>query len=114
MIPALGKYLGDHFFFANVALGDVLDRNSGLARNRRRPLAHPITQRRGELRVIENTYTLRIKNVGHAPREARPRKRSGNQNTMVAGQSTRDMFAIPFRQSTRHPASPLPSVLSLS
>jgi hypothetical protein len=109
MIPPLGQYFGDHLFLANMALGDVLDRNPRLARNRRRLLTHSITQRRGKLRVVENTYALRIKNVGHAPRKARPWKRSGNQNTIVAGQHTRDMLAIPFRQQPRHLGSPPPS-----
>src|SRR5580704_2762005 len=112
MIPPLGQYLGDHLFLANVALGDVLDRNPSLARNRRSPLTHPIAQRHGELRVVENAYALRIKNVGHASRKARPRKRSRDQNSIVAGQHTRDMLAIPFRQRTSHPASPPPSTLS--
>jgi hypothetical protein len=112
MIPPLVQYLGDHLFLANVALGDVLDRNPSLARNRRCLLTHSITQRRSKLRVVENAYALRIKNVGHAPRKARPWKRPGNQNTIVAGQHTRDMLAIPFRQRTSHPASPTSSAFS--
>src|SRR5580700_6863649 len=112
MIPPLGQYLGDHLFLANVALGDVLDRNPSLARNRRRPLTHPIPQRHAELRVDENAYALRIKNVGHASRKARPWKRSRDQNSIVAGQHTRDMLTITFRQRTSHPASPPPSTLS--
>src|SRR5580700_4836265 len=102
MIPPLGQYLGDHLFLANVALGDVLDRNPSLARNRRRPLTHPIPQRHAELRVDENAYALRIKNVGHASRKARPWKRSRDQNSIVAGQHTRDMLTIAFRQRPRH------------
>jgi hypothetical protein len=117
MIPPLGQYLGDHLFLANVALGDVLDRNPRLARDRRRLLTHSITQRHGELRVVENAYALRIKNVGHASREARSGKRSGNQDTIEAGQYTCKMFAIPFRQQTRHcrlsPHHQPPDMLSL-
>src|ERR1700719_3797156 len=63
MIPPLGQYFGDHLFLANMALGDVLDRNPRLARNRRRLLTHSITQRRGKLRVVENTYALRISDL---------------------------------------------------
>ena len=111
MIPSLGKYLGDHLFLANVALGDVLDRNPSLASNRRRLLTHPITQRRRKLRIVENADPLRIKKVGHAPCKARPWKRSSNQNTIVAGQHTCDMLTIAFRQRPRHlcPRPPIPS-----
>jgi hypothetical protein len=37
-----------------MTLGDVLDRDRGFLRQRRRALPHAIAQRRGKLRVIEN------------------------------------------------------------
>jgi hypothetical protein len=53
MLAARFKNLGDDRFLADVALGDVLDGEAGLRRQRRRPLAHPVAQRRGKLRVVE-------------------------------------------------------------
>ena len=49
--------------------------------------------------------------------KACPGKRSGNQNTIVAGQHTREMLAVTFRQRPRHllpsPASCPPAMITL-
>src|SRR6266851_6456930 len=107
MRPTHGQYSGNHLLLANVALGDVLDRNPSLSRNCSRSLTHPIAQRRSKLRVVENANSLRKENVRHAARETHSRQRSGNQNTVVARQHTREMRAIAFRQRSRHPSLPL-------
>ena len=42
MIATACEHFGDHLFFADVALGDVLDRDPGLCCQRRGALPHPI------------------------------------------------------------------------
>jgi hypothetical protein len=55
------QHLRHDRFLADVALGDVLDRDPCLRCQRCRPLAHAVAQRRGKLRVIEEPGDLPVK-----------------------------------------------------
>jgi hypothetical protein len=54
MIAALHQDLGDDRFLADVALGNMLDRDPCFSGQRCRRLAHPLTQRHSKFRVVEN------------------------------------------------------------
>jgi len=104
MVAALFQHFRDHRFLADMTLGDVLDRDRGFLRQRRRALPHAIAQRRGKLRVIENPNLVGVKKPRHPLRVARPRKRSRHHHPVITGQNTRNPLLVALRQRRHHTA----------
>jgi len=66
MVAAQGKHLGDNVFLANVVLGNVFDGDARRTRQRGGALTHPIPQRFGKSRIVEDPYLPRGKKCGHS------------------------------------------------
>jgi hypothetical protein len=97
-LRATFQHLGDHLFLADMLLGDELDRNPGLQRQRLGVFPHTITQRRGKLRIIENANLVGVEKLRHPGREAHPRERPGHHHPIIAGQHPGNPIVIPLRQ----------------
>ena len=85
-----------------MALGDVLDRDPGFGRQRCRALPHPIAQRLGKLRVIEDADAVGIEKPRHPLGVADHRQRPGDHHPVVAGQHPGYPIVIAFRQRLAH------------
>ena len=70
--PRRSSTFGHDLFLADVALGDVLDRDPRLRRQRCRPLAHAVAQRRGKLRVVEDAHLDSRRETASSPRRSTP------------------------------------------
>jgi hypothetical protein len=56
---------GDDRFLADVALADMLDRDPGFSGHRCRRLAHPLTQCRGKVRIVEDADLVGVEEPRH-------------------------------------------------
>jgi hypothetical protein len=97
-VAASGEDFRDNLFFADVAFGDVLDRDSGLHRHRRGARAHRIAQRRGKLRIIENPNLVGVEKPRHSLGVAHPRKRPRHHHPIKTGQHRGNPLVVAFRQ----------------
>ena len=97
MVAAGGKHLGDDILLADVVLGDVLDGQASRAGQFGGTLAHPVTQRLGKSRVVEDADLPRRKKGRHSLRVAGPRQRAGDNHPVVAGQYPGEPFAVTLR-----------------
>src|ERR1700732_4124393 len=96
------QHLRHDGFLADVALGDVLDRDPRLRCQRCRPLAHAVAQRRGKLRVIEDANPDRVEKLRHSRGVAHRGKRPGHYHTVVTGQHAGDPIVIALGERPRH------------
>ena len=96
------QHLRHDRFLADVALGDVLDRDPRLRCQRCRPLAHAVAQRRGKLRVIEDANPDRVEKLRHSRGVAHRGKRPGHHHPVVTGQHAGDPIVIALRERPRH------------
>jgi hypothetical protein len=94
MVAALVKHLRHHRFLAHMAFGDVFDPDPRLGSQHNRPLAHPIAQRFGELRVVEDAHVVRIEELRHPIGVAHRRQRPGDHHPVVTRQHTGDPVVI--------------------
>lgn len=86
MLAAARQHLGHHLFFTDVALGDVLDLDTGLGTQRVRPRADALAQRLDKARVVKDADALGVQKARHASRVTRPRQRARNHDAVVARQ----------------------------
>ena len=84
VIAALLEDPRDHILLADIALADVLDRQPRLGSQRCRAVSHTVSQRFGELRVVEDTDTPGSEIPRHPIRVAHPRQRPGDHHAVVA------------------------------
>ena len=96
------QHLRHDRFLADVALGDVLDRDPRLRCQRCRPLAHAVAQRRGKLRVIEDANPDRVEKLRHSRGVAHRGKRPGHHHPVVTGQHAGDPIVIALGERPRH------------
>src|ERR1700730_5927626 len=96
------QHLRHDGFLADVALGDVLDRDPRLRCQRCRPLAHAVAQRRGKLRVIEDANPDRVEKLRHSRGVAHRGKRPGHHHPVVTGQHAGDPIVIALRERPCH------------
>ena len=96
------QHLRHDRFLADVALGDVLDRDPRLRCQRCRPLAHAVAQRRGKLRVIEDANPDGVEKPRHSLGVAHRGKRPGHHHPVVTGQHAGDPIVIALRERPRH------------
>ena len=87
-------------------LREVLDGDPGLGGQRCRTLAHPIAQRHGKLRVVEDADAVGIEKPGHPLGIANRRQRPGDHHPVVAGQHPGDPVVVALRQRLAHAAPP--------
>ena len=102
MLAALLQHLGDNRLLADMALGDMLNRDPGFSGQRCRRLAHPIAQCHGKLRVVENTDLVGVEEPRHPVRVADGGERPGHHNPVVAGQHFRNSVAVAFHKCAHH------------
>src|SRR6266481_2350183 len=96
------QHLRHDRFLADVALGDVLDRDPRLRCQRCRPLAHAVAQRRGKLRVIEDANPDRVEKLRHSRGVAHRGKRPGHHHPVVTRQHAGDPIVIALAERPRH------------
>ena len=101
-IAARLKHLGDDRFLADVALGDMLDDDPRLRGQQGRALSHPLAQRRGKLRVVEDPHVPCIKEPRHPGGVAHRRKRSSDHYPVVARQHTGNPVVVAVQKRARH------------
>ena len=83
-LAMLLKHAGDNVFLADMRLGDVLDAHPRLGSQRRRPLAHTITQRHRKLRIVEDADAPGVEKSGHPRGIADHRQRPCDHHAVVA------------------------------
>jgi hypothetical protein len=98
MVVAPDENFRHNLFFADVALGDVLDRDPGLRRHCRRARTHRIAQCRGELRIIEGPDVAGVKKSSHAGGVAHAGKSPGHHHPVITGQHAGNPLVIALRQ----------------
>ena len=102
MIATRLKHLGDDRFLADVALGDMLDGDPRLRGQPSRSLPHPVAQRRGKLRVVEDAHLTRIEKLRHPGGVAHRRKRSCDHHPVVTRQNTGNPVVVAVQKRARH------------
>jgi len=102
MIAALIQHLGDDRLLADVALGNMLNRDPGFRCQQRCLIAHLIAQRHRKVRVVENTDLVGVEEPRHPTCVADGRKRPGHNNPVVTGQHTGNPVAVAFHKRACH------------
>jgi hypothetical protein len=109
MVAAAGEHLGDDVLLADVALGNVLDGHARGMGQLGGALAHPIPQRFGKSRIIEDPDLPGREECRHSLRIAGPRQCAGYDDPVVAGENTGEALAVPLRQQMPQPPLPFPT-----
>jgi hypothetical protein len=102
MLTAPLKHLRHHRFLADMLVADVLDRDSRSRGQRRRLLAHLVTQRFGKLRVIEDAHVIGVEKFRHPIGVANRGQRSGDHHPVVARQHPGNPVVVAFQQGAAH------------
>jgi hypothetical protein len=102
MLTAPLKHLRHHRFLADMLVADVLDRDSRSRGQRRRLLAHLVTQRFGKLRVIEEAHVIGVEKFRHPIGVANRGQRSGDHHPVVARQHPGNPVVVAFQQCAAH------------
>ena len=102
MIAACGQHLGHHVLLADMGLVDVLDRHPGLHTDFLGTGANALAQRLGKTRVVEDADAARLQDARHPRRVACPGQGTGNDDSVVARQYTRQALPVTLRQQLGH------------
>jgi hypothetical protein len=87
---------GDDRFLADVALADMLDRDPCFSGQRCRRLPHPVAQRRGKVRIVEDADPVGVEEPRHPLGVADGGQRPGHNNPVVAGQNAGNPVVVAF------------------
>jgi hypothetical protein len=98
MVATLLKHARHNIFLADMRLGDVLDQDPSLGGQRRRTLAHPIAQRLGEVRVVEDADATGIEIPSHPCGVAHYGQRPSDHQPVVARQHPGNPIVVALRQ----------------
>ena len=97
-----GKHALHQLFFADVALADVLDLQSGSITDLLRSRTDALSQRLGKWRVIKNADAAAVQQTAHPSCVARPRQCAHNQNTVIARQHSVHVDRVTIDQLCLH------------
>ncbi len=89
---------GNDRFLADVARADILDWDSGFSGQLCRRLAHPLTQRRGDVRIIEDADPVGADKPRHLLGLADGGKSPGHRNSVVTGQNAGNPVVAAFHE----------------
>ena len=102
VIATLRQHPCDNVFLADVRLCDVLDRDAFCLSEGCSAIPHEISQRHGELRVVEDADAPGIKEPRHAICVAYTRQRPSDHHPVIAGQNPSDPLTVALNQRLAH------------
>ena len=88
IVAAAGEHLGDDALLADVALGNVLDGHAGGTGQLGGADAHPIPQRFGKSRIVEDPDLPGREKCRHSLRIAGSRQCAGDDDPIITGEHT--------------------------
>jgi len=106
MVAALGQHLGNHLLLADVAVGNVFDRDAGSRSQFSGALAHTVTKRLGKSRIVEDADVVRRQKCRHSLRIACPGQGAGDDDPVAARQHPGEALAVTLPQQPPHPSLP--------
>jgi hypothetical protein len=109
IVAAAGEHLGDDALLADVALGNVLDGHAGGTGQLGGADAHPIPQRFGKSRIVEDPDLPGREKCRHSLRIAGSRQCAGDDDPIITGEHTGEALAVPLRHQVPQPPLPFPT-----
>jgi hypothetical protein len=106
---AAGEHLGDDALLADVALGNVLDGHAGGTGQLGGADAHPIPQRFGKSRIVEDPDLPGREKCRHSLRIAGSRQCAGDDDPIITGEHSGEALAGPLRHQVPQPPLPFPT-----